>query len=330
MLKQEFGGETLADMPFAAETAMPEPFLSDMVRALAAAPHSLSPKYFYDEQGSRLFDRICELPEYYPTRCEMSVLRACAPDIARHIGCDAEIVEYGAGSLHKIRPILDALDGPARYLPIDISGEHLGASARALQEAYPEEVLVIPIVGDYTEDLALPACPSQVKRRIGFFPGSTLGNMHPAEALRFLRMLRGQLHGGALLLGVDLIKDPAILHAAYNDSQGVTAAFNLNVLARANRELGTDFDLDAYAHCAFYNAPEHRVEMHLMCRRPQEIHLDGRCFRMSQGDTLHTENSYKFTIGGLRTLASEAGFVPATVWTDPDRMFSLHWLEARG
>lgn len=327
MLKQEFGCSTLADIPFVAETIMPEPFLSDMIHALADMPHALSPKYFYDEEGSRLFDRICEQPEYYPTRCEMWVLRACASDIARHIGSHAEIVEYGAGSLHKIRPILDALDGPAHYLPIDISGEHLAASARMLQEAYPE-ISIAPLIGDYTGHLALPEKPTNVKKRIGFFPGSTLGNMHPKEALRFLRMLRTQLHGGALLLGVDLIKEPAILHAAYNDSQGVTAAFNLNVLARANRELGADFDLDAFAHCAFYNAPEHRIEMHLMCRKPQEIHLDGRCFRMSQGETLHTENSYKFTIGGLRTLASEAGFVPATVWTDPDRMFSLHWLDA--
>lgn len=328
MLKQDFGSETFADSPYLADTLMPEPFLSDMIHALADTPHTLSPKYFYDEEGSRLFDRICELPEYYPTRCEMSVLRACAPDIARHIGEHAEIIEYGAGSLHKIRPILDALEGHTRYLPIDISGEHLGSSAQALQEAYPE-IEVVPVVGDYTTHLPLPTPAAQEVKRIGFFPGSTLGNMHPREALRFLRILRAQLRGGALLLGVDLIKDPAVLHAAYNDSQGVTAAFNLNVLARSNRELGTDFDLEAFSHSAFYNAPEHRVEMHLMCRYPQEIHLDGRCFRMTQGDTLHTECSYKFTIGGLRTLATEAGFIPATVWTDPDRMFSLHWLEAR-
>jgi dimethylhistidine N-methyltransferase len=329
MLKQDFGYDAPADMPFFPETRVPDPFLRDLTQALAAAPHSLSPKYFYDEAGSRLFDRICELPEYYPTRCEMSVLRACAHDIAKHMGSHTEIVEYGAGSLHKIRPILDELEGPTRYLPIDISGDHLHASARTLREAYPE-VSIHPIIGDYTANLNLPAIAKDMKKRVGFFPGSTLGNMHPQEALDFLRMVRVQLRGGALLLGVDLIKDPAVLHAAYNDSQGVTAAFNLNVLVRANRELGADFDLDAFSHSAFYNAPEHRVEMHLMCRKPQEVHLNGRCFRLAQGDTLHTENSYKFTVSGLRTLASEAGFVPSTVWTDPDRMFSLHWLDAPG
>jgi dimethylhistidine N-methyltransferase len=301
-------------------------FLNDMKRALATTPRVLSPKYFYDEPGSKLFDRICELPEYYLTRCENFLLNACAPQIAKLVGRDAQIVEYGAGSLNKVRPILDALQGPATYLPIDISGEHLKASAQLLQQTY-SQIDVHPVVADFTRGMELPDS-DRTGRRVGFFPGSTIGNMHPDEALRFLRMLRAQLDGGALLLGVDLVKNPATLHAAYNDSAGVTAAFNLNVLGRANRELGTDFRTDAFAHYAFYNTAEMRIEMHLVSLKPQEVRLDGSSYKLGHGDTIHTENSYKYTIEGMRALATEAGFVPATVWTDPDKMFSLHWLDA--
>lgn len=302
-------------------------FLRDLKAALGTRPRSISPKYFYDAQGSALFDRICELPEYYPTRTEVGILRGQANDIAAQIGPGAEIVEFGAGSCTKVRLLLDALEAPARYLPIDISGEHLGVAATGLRRDYPG-LEVQPIVADYTRRVLLPARPSGAGQRVGFFPGSTIGNFTPDEALHFLHGAAQVLRGGALLLGADLVKDPAVLHAAYNDAQGVTAAFNLNLLARANRELGTQFDLAQFAHHAFYNAPLQRIEMHLISRRDQQVRVGGDLFGFAEGETLHTENSHKFTIDGLRTLAAKAGFRPGAVWTDAQRHFSVHWLHA--
>ena len=302
-------------------------FARDLARALASAPHSISPKYFYDAEGSRLFDRICELPEYYPTRTELGILRACVDEVASLSGPGAEIIEFGAGSLLKIRLLLRALAAPAAYVPIDISGEHLWGAAAALRGEFTG-LAVTPVVADYTQPIALPPRAAGAGRRIGFFPGSTIGNFAPEEALAFLRTAAGALRGGALLLGTDLVKDPHVLHAAYNDDQGVTAAFNLNLLARANRELATDFALDRFAHYAFYNAPLQRIEMHLVSREPQSVTLDGRRFTLAEGTSLHTENSYKFTVEGLRALAQRAGFQPGPVWTDPQRLFSLHWLIA--
>lgn len=307
----------------AAESA----FGVDLQAALAERPRSMSPKYFYDDQGSRLFDAICELPEYYPTRTELSILAACAGEVAARIGPRPEIVEFGAGSLRKVRLLLDAMQAPARYLPIDISGDYLQHSVQALRAAYPA-LEVQPVVADYTQHVRLPAPLAGSGRRLGFFPGSTIGNFSPAEALHFLQSAAGLLRGGALLLGADLIKQPDRLHAAYNDAQGVTAAFNLNLLVRANRELGCDFDLDAFAHSAFYNAPLRRIEMHLVSLRRQAVRLAGQSYEFEEGETLHTENSYKFSIAGLRELAQRAGFRPGPVWTDPERLFSVHWLEA--
>jgi dimethylhistidine N-methyltransferase len=302
-------------------------FACDLMRAFASRPRSIAPKYFYDEQGSQLFDRICELPEYYPTRTEVGILADKAGEIAAQVGPRAEIVEFGAGSLRKVRLLLDAMDRPARYLPIDISGEHLARSAEALQRDYPG-LDVKPVVADYTQRLLLPATLPRVGRRVGFFPGSTIGNFTPTEALHFLQVAGQVLRGGALLLGADLVKDPAVLHAAYNDSQGVTAAFNLNLLARANRELGTRFVLENFAHSAFYNAPLQRIEMHLVSRRRQTIALGGERYEMDEGETLHTENSHKFTVQGLRALAMRACFRPGPVWTDDAQLFSVHWLHA--
>ena len=302
-------------------------FGRDFVSALSGTPRSISPKYFYDARGSALFDRICELPEYYPTRVELALLSTHAREIARHMGPSAEIVEFGAGSLRKVRLLLGAMERPARYLPIDISGEHLGAAARVLRHDYPG-LHVQPLVADYTRHLLLPAPGDGAGRRIGFFPGSTIGNFTGAEALRFLQMAAQVLRGGALLLGADLVKDPDVLHAAYNDAQGVTAEFNLNLLARANRELDADFNLAQFAHSAFYNAPLQRIEMHLVSRRRQRVRVCGREFEFAEGETLHTENSCKFTIEGLRALARQAGFSAGPVWTDPQKYFSLHWLNA--
>lgn len=301
-------------------------FFTDMSLALSRRPRGISPKYLYDDRGSALFDLICEQPEYYPTRTEVGLLTAHAEEIAACIGPHAEIVEFGAGSLQKVRLLLDALDHPASYVPIDISGDYLASSALALQQAYPA-LNIHTIVGDYTATLDMPAARPGT-RRVGFFPGSTLGNLSPDQALAFLRQAGGLLRGGGLLLGVDLIKDPAILHAAYNDAAGVTAAFNLNLLVRANRELGTDFDLSGFSHAAFYNAPQQRVEMHLLSRRTQQVHLAGRSHEFAEGETLHTENSYKFTLSGLRGLAVKAGLQPGPAWLAPGGMFCLHWLDA--
>ena len=301
-------------------------FGRDLVAALAERPHGISPKYFYDAEGSRLFDRICELPEYYPTRTELAILERSVGEMAALAGRGAEIVEFGAGSLRKVRLLLEAFDAPARYLPIDISGEHLRDAAAILRSEF-HGLDVQPLVADYTHDFALEPHRGG-GRRIGFFPGSTLGNFTPEEALEFLQRAAGLLRGGALILGADLVKDPQQLHAAYNDAQGVTAAFNLNLLARANRELGANFALPQFAHYAFYNAPLQRIEMHLVSRVRQAVTLGGEGFLLDEGESLHTENSYKFTVAGLRALAQRAGFRPGPVWTDPGRLFSVHWLYA--
>lgn len=301
-------------------------FGRDLLAGLAAKPRSISPKYFYDAEGSRLFDRICELPEYYPTRTELAILQRSAGEMAALAGPRAEIVEFGAGSLRKVRLLLQAFDAPARYLPIDISGEHLRDAAAILRREFAG-LDVQPVVADYTQPLTLPAATA-AGRRIGFFPGSTIGNFTPEEALHFLQGAAGMLRGGALILGADLVKDPQLLHAAYNDAEGVTAAFNLNLLVRANRELGANFQPGRFAHYAFYNAPAQRIEMHLVSRERQVVSLLGERFGVDEGETLHTENSYKFTVEGLRTLATQAGFRPGPVWTDPDRLFSVHWLHA--
>lgn len=302
-------------------------FGHDLLTALRKRPRTIAPKYFYDAQGSALFDRICELPEYYPTRTELGILQQHAGEMADLMGPHAELIEFGAGSLHKVRILLDAMETPGRYLPIDISSEHLSQSAQALQAAYPW-LDVQPVVGDYTQHITLPPPRTPYARRVGFFPGSTIGNCSPQEALTFLQGAARLLRGGALILGADLIKEPSVLHAAYNDAQGVTAAFNLNLLARANRELGANFELDQFCHSAFYNAAHQRIEMHLLSKRAQQIELCGRQFSLAEGETLHTENSHKFTLDGLRQLAVQAGFTPGQVWTDPQQWFSVMWLQA--
>jgi dimethylhistidine N-methyltransferase len=302
-------------------------FRADMQRALSALPRSISPKYFYDEAGSLLFDQICKLPEYYPTRTELSILTQYAPAMAELIGPQAEVVEFGAGSLQKIRLLLDALERPCGYLPVDISASHLTVSAAALALDYPN-LKIHPVVADYTQPFELPPFNETSQKRVGFFPGSTLGNFSPVEALHFLSRLAHMLQGGGLLLGVDLIKNPDHLHAAYNDRQGITAAFNLNLLVRANRELGCNFQVQHFDHSAFYNPPQRRIEMHLVSQCAQSVVLAGQTYHLAQGDSLHTENSYKFTPTSLGHLALEAGFTPGPLWTDAERLFCVQWLQA--
>ncbi|MEP6557419.1 MAG: L-histidine N(alpha)-methyltransferase [Burkholderiales bacterium] len=323
----EFVSETTVVAPAGVAASTTAAFRHDLLAALAQEPRRISPKYFYDAAGSALFDRICDLPEYYPTRTEIALIERHAGDIAKLSGVHAEIIEFGAGSLRKIRLLLDALDRPKRFVPIDISAEHLTTAAVALMRDY-DHLAVQPVAADYTQPFDLPAALPGTGRRIGFFPGSTIGNFTAEESVAFLRAAASMLRGGALLLGADLVKEPALLHAAYNDAQGVTAAFNLNLLARANRELDADFVLEQFAHSAFYNAPLQRIEMHLMSRAAQAVQVGGCTFDFVQGQTLHTENSQKFTIDGLRKLASHAGFTPGPVWTDAAQNFSLHWLWA--
>jgi len=317
----------IADTAFERPAPACAAFGADLLAGLRSRPRAVSPKYFYDAAGSALFDRICELPEYYPTRTELAILRQRAGEMAQQIGPRAQLVEFGAGSLHKVRLLLDALEDPAGFVPIDISGEHLESAAGRLRADYPR-LAVQPVVADYTRPLVLPAPLRGAGARVGFFPGSTLGNFTPDEALAFLQTAARLLRGGGLLIGVDLVKDPALLHAAYNDAQGVTAQFNLNLLRRANTELGTDFDPDGFAHAAFYNAPHQRIEMHLLSKRAQAVQLGSERIAFGEGETIHTENSHKFTIDGLRTLAARAGFGIGPVWTDPERLFSVHWLPA--
>jgi dimethylhistidine N-methyltransferase len=301
-------------------------FARELLAGLSQSPRAVPPKYFYDAAGSALFDRICELPEYYPTRTELGILRAHAAELAGWIGPDAEIVEFGAGSLHKVRVLLDALPRPRRFVPIDISTEHLLGAAERLRRDYPG-LAVEPVAADFTAPFELPRAQG---RRVGFFPGSSIGNFDPAEALSFLRqaatLLREGGEGSGLLIGVDLVKDPALLHAAYNDAAGVTAAFNLNLLARANRELGANFALDGFFHHACYLPTRQRIEMHLVSRREQHVRLCGREFTFAEGEAIHTENSYKYSVAGFRALASQAGFEPGPAWRDPKGLFSLHWL----
>jgi dimethylhistidine N-methyltransferase len=299
-------------------------FADELASGLRARPRSVAPKWFYDAAGSALFDRICELPEYYPTRTELALLDRHAAALAERIGPGAEIVEFGAGASVKVRLLLSALDQPAGFVPVDISGEHLEAAAARLRADHPG-LPVRPLAADYTaHGLVLPPATG---RRVGFYPGSSIGNFDPAEAEGLLARFRGWLPGGGLLIGVDLVKDPALLHAAYNDADGVTAAFNLNLWARANRELGADFDLAAWDHAAFYNPPWQRIEMHLVSRRRQRVHLAGEAFDFDEGESVHTENSYKYTVEGFQALARRAGWRPQAVWTDAQRRFALHWLD---
>jgi dimethylhistidine N-methyltransferase len=302
-------------------------FADNLLAGLAMAPKEIACKYFYDETGSRLFDDICALPEYYQTRTETMLLTRHAREIAALMGEHVEILEYGAGSLRKVRILLDALEAPRAYTPVDISGDYLAQVVRDLAADYPALGLR-PVIGDFTEALDIPALPDH-PRRAGFFPGSTIGNFRPDAALALLRRMRAGLNGGGLLIGVDLVKDPARLHAAYNDAAGVTALFNKNLLVRANRELGMDFDPAAFAHYAPYNAGAQRVEMYLVSLKRQRVRLRGQEFEFAQGEPVHTEDSHKYTIESFREMACRAGFNPRAVWTDEERLFSVHWLESR-
>ncbi len=296
---------------------------------LAHPKKELPCKYFYDEVGSALFEQITELEEYYPTRTELGIMERHAAEMAGLLGPRCLLIEYGSGSSLKTRRLLDRLREPAGYAPIDVSGEHLRRSARALGEEYPE-IEVLPLCADFTRPLGLPACRKAAARRVVYFPGSTLGNFAPEAALALLRqtaVLCGR--DGALLLGIDLQKDPRVIEAAYNDRRGVTAAFNRNILVRINRELGADFDIEQFAHRAFYNAAQGRIEMHLVSRRDQVVRVGGVPFFFAAGESIHTENSYKYSLPALADLAWAGGFAAERVWADEHQYFSVAYFALR-
>jgi dimethylhistidine N-methyltransferase len=304
-----------------------EDFRAAVLTGLAQPQKQVPAKFFYDTRGSQLFDRICELESYYPTRTEIGLLRRHAGEIAEAAGSEATLVEFGSGSSRKVRILLDALQAPAAYVPIDISRAHLMAAAQALAEDYPG-LPVLAVCADYTRDFSLPGeVPDGTP--LGFFPGSTLGNFAPVEAARFLRRIAGLVGpGGGLLIGIDLKKDEAILHAAYNDPEGVTAAFNLNLLERMRRELAAELDPEGFRHEAHYNRARGCIEMHLVSRKRQRIVIGDRSFDLEQGETIHTEDSRKYTLDGFRAQAQAAGWRPLEAWVDDSRLFSLHYLVA--
>ncbi len=298
-------------------------FEADVLAGLHANPKRLPPKYFYDGVGSQLFERITMLPEYYPTRCEMRILRDHAPDIARLIAEGAALIEFGSGSSKKARILLRALRPLATYVPVDICGEMIEQEARELRPDFPG-LKVLPVTADITQNFALPEPARAAPVRVGFFPGSTIGNFEPHEAAAFLRNAGCILGAGAtLVVGVDLVKPVEVLNAAYNDAEGVTAKFNLNLLVRINRELRGTFKLDTFEHHAFYSRERHRIEMHLASLKRQKVKVAGQTIDFRAGETIHTENSYKYSVESLGALARGAGWEPAAVWTDPDRYFSL-------
>ncbi|TDJ59862.1 MAG: L-histidine N(alpha)-methyltransferase [Proteobacteria bacterium] len=302
-----------------------EDFSAAVIDGLSQPQKRLPSKYFYDERGSKLFEQITHLPEYYPTRTEMALLRTHAAEFAELIGPHASLVEFGSGSSTKVRILLDALEAPSAYIPIDISRDHLIESAKGLAEAYPD-LMVVPVAADYTLPLELPVIPDEVVR-IGFFPGSTIGNFSHAEAIDFLHTVATELGtDNGLLIGVDLKKDPAILHAAYNDAAGITAKFNLNILHHINRELGADFDTGGFTHDARWQPKEGRIEMHLVSTGKQTVSIAGHKFEFAEGESIHSEDSHKYTIEEFHALSAKAGWRAYRHWTDADNLFSIHYL----
>ena len=306
----------------------PVDFFAEVMDGLRQRPKAIAPKFFYDAQGSHLFDQICELEEYYPTRTEMRILTDHAEEIAGLVGEKSFVIEPGSGSSTKVRLLLDDLK-PHTYMPMDISKQHLLNAAQSLAAEYPW-LDIHAACADFTTRLVIPVQPD-TENKVAFFPGSSIGNFEPQAARVFLAHLGETVGtGGGLLIGVDLQKEADILHAAYNDSEGVTANFNLNLLARINRELNADFDLDSFAHSAFYNQQLGRIEMHLVSRIAQRVGVAQSTVHFDQGESIHTECSYKYTISGFQALAAAAGFNSVRVWTDADQLFSVHYFEYQG
>lgn len=302
-------------------------FHATVITGLTASRKQLAPKFFYDATGSQWFDAITTLPEYYPTRTEIGLLRDFGTEIADLLGHDNALVELGSGSSLKIRTLLDVVQ-PAVYMPIDISREHLYQAAMSIAMDYPN-LHVCAVCADYSQAIELPKLTMSYPR-VAFFPGSSIGNFEPTEAKLFLQRVATMIgNGGKILIGVDLRKDPALLHAAYNDAQGVTAAFNLNLLTRINRELNANFELDSFRHYAFYNPTLHRVEMHLLSMKTQIVQIGETILEFQNGESIHSENSYKYSLEAFQKLAAQAGFDTLHVWQDKKSLFSLHCLQVK-
>ncbi|MCK5124337.1 MAG: L-histidine N(alpha)-methyltransferase [Dehalococcoidia bacterium] len=306
-----------------------ESFLAEVLIGLRKPQKELPSKYFYDERGSQLFERICELKEYYITGIEASIMRSHIKEIVELIGPHVLVIEHGCGNCEKVRFLMNHLHDPVAFIPIDISQEQLVQVAKELDSIFPQ-LQVLPVCADYTSNFELPIPKRESKRTVVYFPGSTIGNFDPMPARHFLEHVANLCGSdGALLTGVDLKKDPAVLHDAYNDSQGVTAAFNLNLLERINRELGCDFQLDAFEHYAFYNPRESRVEMHLISQKNQAVHVDGETISFTRGESIWTESSYKYDLDEFEQIAAVAGFRVERVWVDEREWFSVQYLTAR-
>jgi dimethylhistidine N-methyltransferase len=301
-------------------------FATDVLAGLTVGRKRLSPKYFYDRTGSELFERITELPEYYLTRCDIGILTEHAGDIAAIIPPRAALIEFGSGSSTKTRIVLGKAKALTAYVPVDISAEFLRQEIEALRTEYPG-IAMLPVVADFAAPFRLPAAVEKLPR-VGFFPGSTIGNFEPHQAAGVLRNAARILgRGASFVVGVDLVKDIEVLNRAYNDSAGVTAQFNLNLLARINRELGGKFNLACFEHHAFFNRERSRIEMHLASLKRQRVRLLGECIEFRAGETIHTENSYKYSIESFRAMARGAGWAPDVVWTDRDKYFAVHVLK---
>ncbi|MEN8181315.1 MAG: L-histidine N(alpha)-methyltransferase [Myxococcota bacterium] len=304
-------------------------FRDEVLAGLAREPRTLPCKYLYDQRGSELFEQICELPEYYPTRTELRLMEARGQEMAETLGPQVVLIEYGSGSSAKTRVLLEALADPVAYVPVDISRDPLVRSARSLDRRHPR-LEVLPVWADFTQVFTLPSPRRTPRRRIVYFPGSTIGNFDPPEVVAFLARIAALVGpGGGLIIGVDLLKDSRTLQAAYDDAQGVTADFNKNLLSRLNRELGADFDLEAFEHRAVVNEVLGRVEMHLVSRLRQEVRVCGERFSLAAGESIHTESSYKYSLEGFAERARQAGLEVQRVWTDPQQRFSVQSLTPR-
>jgi dimethylhistidine N-methyltransferase len=303
-------------------------FLDDVLRGLAQPQKTLPPKYFYDARGCELFEKICELPEYYPTRTELAIMREHSGAMAKFLGPDCQLIELGSGSSRKTRILIEQLQPPL-YVPIDIAGEALRAAAAGLAQQFPW-LNIIGVCADYTKPLTLSEFVGvPIRKKAVYFPGSTIGNFTPNEAIAFLQLARRMVGtGGALLVGVDLKKNKKVLDAAYDDAAGVTAAFNLNLLVRINRELGGNFELRRFCHKAFYDEDKGWIEMHLESLAAQSVHVGGERVRFSQGETIHTEISCKYSVEDFRAVAHRAGFEPEQTWIDAAHLFSVHGMIA--
>ena len=301
-------------------------FRSDILEGLQRPLKEIASKYFYDEAGSQLFDQITELDEYYATRIELSIMQSNIQQIAARLGPHCMLIEYGSGSSLKTRQLLDHLENLAAYVPIDISKQHLLNAAQELATRYPQ-LEIFPVCADYTSGFTLPSPQGYVAHRVAYYPGSTIGNFDPHAAIRFLASIAQKCgKGGGLLIGVDLKKDFNVLHRAYNDSEGITAQFNLHLLTRINQELSADFQVDQFSHYAFYNPVPGRIEMHLGSLKKQQVHIGEQTITFKQGESIWTESSYKFTVDEFAQLASEAGFHVEEVWLDLQHFFSVQYL----